>query len=98
MNDVEIAMPDEGELERSRKQRKKEKKMLQVGRELITYIVFLFLLMTVCYGNRTEYGFLMTQDIKNTFSGFDKVRTTVSQKSLINKVDMVCLSPVGYGV
>ena len=81
MNDVEIAMPDEGELERSRKQRKKEKKMLQVGRELITYIVFLFLLMTVCYGNRTEYGFLMTQDIKNTFSGFDKVRTTVSQKS-----------------
>ena len=66
-------MPDEQELKKLRDYRTKRRKMFNRTREMVTYIVFLFLLMTVCYGNRSKYGFLTTQDIKNTFSEFNKV-------------------------
>ena len=81
---------DKEDLEQTREYRKMERKMFFVGRELITYVIFLFLLMTVCYGNRTGYGFLMTEEIKNTFSGFDKVNNDNFRVVTRESVSFVC--------
>ena len=79
MSQVDIRIPEEEELEESREIRRKERKMHSVGKELITYLVFLFLMLTVCYGNRTDHGFLMIEDLKNSLTGFSKVLAIVHE-------------------
>ena len=68
-------MPDEGQLKKDREYKGNERKMLLIAREIVTYVTFLFLLMMVCYGNRTENGFLMTENIKNIFGDFEEVKS-----------------------
>ena len=59
-----------------------------------------------CFGKRvTHYNPIVAkyfrQDEGVVIHGPDKrnrITTTEDLKGLINKVDMVCLSPVGYGV
>lgn len=65
-----VEMPEEAVLEQAREYRVKEEKMYSFGRELLMYLLFLLLLTTVCYGNRSYHGYLMTKNIKDIFSNY----------------------------
>ena len=71
---VEVGILNEDELNSAREYQVKEAKMYSFGRELVGYLLFLSLLTIVCYGNRSYHGYLMTKNIKDTFSNFSLVR------------------------
>lgn len=71
---VEVEMPNEDDLKHAKEYQIKESKMFSFGRELVGYLLFLTLLTIVCYGNRSYHGYLMTKNIKDTFSNFSLVR------------------------
>ena len=71
---VEVEIPNEDELNNAREYQVKEAKMYSFARELVRYLLFLLLLTIVCYGNRSYHGYLMTKNIKDTFSNFSLVR------------------------
>ena len=66
-------IPEEAVLEQAREYRVKEAKMYSFGRELVVYLLFLLLLTIVCYGNRSYHGYLMTKNLKDTFSSYSLV-------------------------
>ena len=70
---VNIEVPHEEDLKLVREYRVKESKMYSFGKELVGYLLFLSLLTIVCYGNRSYHGYLMTKNIKDTFSNFSLV-------------------------
>ena len=72
---VEVEILNEDELNNAREYQVKEAKMYSFARELVGYLLFLLLLTIVCYGNRSYHGYLMTKNIKDTFSNFSLVRT-----------------------
>lgn len=72
-SEVRVAVRNEEELEQAREYLLKEKKMFTFGKSLVGYLIFLTLLTVVCYGTRSQNGFLMTQNVKNTFNNFSKV-------------------------
>ena len=71
---VEVEFLNEDELNNAREYQVKEAKMYSFARELVGYLLFLSLLSIVCYGNRSYHGYLMTKNIKDTFSNFSLVR------------------------
>ncbi|KAK2571916.1 Polycystin-2 [Acropora cervicornis] len=60
----------EEEIEQARRYRVKEAKMFSFGRELFLYLFFLTLLTIVCYGNRSYHGYLITNDLHDTYVNF----------------------------
>ena len=74
---VEVEILNEDELKHAREYQVKEAKMFSFGRELVGYLLFLSLLTIVCYGNRSYHGYLMTKNIKDTFSNFSLVRISI---------------------
>ena len=71
---IEVEILNEDELNNAREYQVKEAKMYSFARELVGYLLFLLLLTIVCYGNRSYHGYLMTKNIKDTFSNFSLVR------------------------
>ena len=71
--DITVEMPQQDVLERAREYRVKEAKMYSFGKELVGYLLFLLLLTIMCYGNRSYHGYLMTRNLKDTFSNFSLV-------------------------
>ena len=71
---VKLEILNEDELNNAREYQVKEAKMYSFARELVGYLLFLSLLTIVCYGNRSYHGYLMTKNIKDTFSNFSLVR------------------------
>ena len=63
----------EEEIEQARRYRVKEAKMFSFGRELFLYLFFLTLLTIVCYGNRSYHGYLITNDLHDTYVNFSLV-------------------------
>lgn len=52
------------------------KKLLQMSRAIrnvAAFLIFVLMLMVVCYGNRDSRRFSMTKSVKDIFSGFEKV-------------------------
>ena len=70
---VKVDVPHEDDLNLAREYRVKEAKMFSFFGELAGYLFFLSLLMIVCYGNRNYHGYLMTKNLKDTFSNFSLV-------------------------
>lgn len=48
--------------------------LLTFIREIWLYLIFVLLLMIVCYGNRSRHRYLMHQSVQNSLQAFDKVR------------------------
>ena len=75
---VKVEMPKEGDLILAREYRTKEAKMFSFLRELLGYLLFLFLFIIVCYGSRSYHGYLMTTDLKDTLLDFSLVSSSKS--------------------
>lgn len=59
--------PDEAKLEIARKLRMKEKQMKSIIREIIWYVIFLLVLLTISYGNRDLTTSKVTRYMQNIF-------------------------------
>lgn len=75
--------PDEAKLEIARQLRMKEKHMKSIIREIVWYMFFLLIVLTVSYGNRDPATYRVTKYINDIFLHcrysnenlkFDKVR------------------------
>ena len=61
------------EVEEMRRRQVKKQNLARYFTELGLYLVFAFLLMAVCYGNRTDQRYFMTKSIRDGLPNFDKV-------------------------
>jgi len=71
------------EVEDMRKQQLKKKNWSLLFFELVVYVLFIFLVMVLCYGNRNSYQYHMTKSIRNGLPNFEKVSTVNSETSLV---------------
>ncbi|XP_044184816.1 polycystic kidney disease protein 1-like 2 [Acropora millepora] len=67
---MKVQPPHEDEIEQARRYLVKEAKMFSFGRELFLYLFFLTLLTIVCYGNRSYHGYLITNNLHDTYVHF----------------------------
>ena len=59
--------PDEAKLEMARKLRMKEKQMMSIIREILWYVIFLLVLLTISYGNRDLTTSKVTKHMQDIF-------------------------------
>lgn len=64
------------EIQRTKKFKVNEKKMYKFIKELVFLIVFVLLLMIVCYGDKNEHRYQLTDATRKSFQKFDQVRDT----------------------
>ena len=62
----------------------KEKKMLKFIKELAFLLLFVLLLMIVCYGDKNDHRFKLTDSTAKSFEKFDQVCFNNSNKTLLN--------------
>ncbi|XP_013386005.1 uncharacterized protein LOC106155635 isoform X1 [Lingula anatina] len=60
--------PDEEYLKSAREQRFKEMAMMQIIREILVYLFFLYMLFTVSYGNRDPWSYFYYSNVEEVFS------------------------------
>jgi len=70
------------EVEDMRKQQLKKKNLLLLYFELVVYLLFIFLVMVLCYGNRNSYQYHMTKSIRDGLPNFEKVSIVNNETSL----------------
>ena len=70
---IVIPQPSKEELLRDRNSKRQQGKMRLFFIELAMFIIFVVLLFTICYANRTSSSFHLTKSLKDTFSGFYEV-------------------------
>ena len=70
------------EVEDMRKQQLKKRNLSLVFFELVVYVLFIFLVMVLCYGNRNSYQYHMTKSIRDGLPNFEKVSTVKNKTSL----------------
>ena len=61
------------EVEKMRRRQAKKQNLSRYFTELGLYLVFVFLLLAVCYGNRSDHRYLMTKSIRDGLQNFGKV-------------------------
>lgn len=71
------------EVEDMRKQQLKKKNLSILYFELVVYVLFIFLVMVLCYGNRNSYQYHMTKSIRDGLPNFEKVSTVNNETSLV---------------
>lgn len=50
----------------------KERKMHSVIREIVFYFLFVWMVLLIAYGHRDPYAHFMTQNMENTFVGYQE--------------------------
>ena len=75
-NEKEIALPEppsERELRSARAYRMREMRMYRAIRKIVSYLVYLWILMIICYGGRSQDSFSLTTSLQKTFGDLNKV-------------------------
>ena len=76
--DIEIPKPpSKKQLRRARTNRMRERHMFMVLRKIVSYIIYLWIVIIVCYGGRNERGFFMTSSMVNVFGELSMVSAKV---------------------
>ena len=70
------------EVEDMRRQQLKKKNMSILFFELVVYVLFIFLVMVLCYGNRNSYRYHMTKSIQDGLPNFEKVNIVNNETTL----------------
>ena len=71
------------EVEEMRRRQAKKQTISRFFVELFIYLIFVFLLMVVCYGSRNEYQYMMTKSVTEGLPKFEAVRE-ISLTLLLN--------------
>lgn len=72
-DEVTSHKPSAEELQTARSLRLRQRKLQRFFADLLLYVTFVVLLMTVCYANRKPSMFRLTKALKDTFGGFYQV-------------------------
>jgi len=72
------------EVEDMRKQQLKKKNLSILYFELVVYVLFIFMVMVMCYGNRNSYQYHMTKSIRDGLPNFEKVNDKEKLWSWLN--------------
>ena len=77
-----------------RRRQAKKQNLARYLTELGLYLVFVFFLMAVCYGNRNDHRYLMTKSIRDGLPNFDKVSKhyLIMINQLLKFVCLICLT------
>ena len=70
------------EMEDMRRQQLKKKNLSILFFELVVYVLFIFLVMVLCYGNRNSYRYHMTKSIQDGLPNFEKVNIVNNETTL----------------
>ncbi|XP_078692040.1 polycystin-1-like protein 2 [Branchiostoma floridae x Branchiostoma belcheri] len=71
------APPDEADLEVARALRNKELKMYSIIREIVVYLLYVFIIVAISYFSRDEHGYWLRQTLQETFlKNFEQIKTT----------------------
>ena len=70
--------PQKGDLDHVREERMKELKMSEILREIFSYLLFLWLLTVLSYGNRDPNAYYMQMNLKNEFINNPKFKEVSS--------------------
>ena len=70
------------EVEEMRRRQAKKQNISRFFLELFIYLIFVFLLMVVCYGSRNEHRYMMTKSISEGLPRFETVSEIYSTKVL----------------
>lgn len=73
----------EEELAKEKQRSHEQRKMLEVVKETVLFVIFSVLLMVVCYGNLHPSGYQVTKSVSSIFGGFHEVRDCSRRKQLI---------------
>ncbi|XP_022779915.1 polycystic kidney disease protein 1-like 2 isoform X2 [Stylophora pistillata] len=72
--EIEIPKPlSKRQLRRARIARMREVYMYTALRNIVSYMLYLLILFIVCYGGRSQHGYLMTSTLKTTFGKLDSI-------------------------
>ena len=71
------------EVEEMRRRQAKKQNISRFFVELFIYLIFVFLLMVVCYGSRNEHRYMMTKSVTEGLPKFEEVRE-ISRILLLN--------------
>lgn len=63
-------------MEKMRVRSRKEAQLTSMARQIVLHLILMFLLSIVSYGNKNGNRFLMTIATRNSFTKFDRVRST----------------------
>ena len=80
--------PDPAHVEAMREKRMKELEMYSIIKEIIVYVIFLWVLLVISYGNVDAHSYLMKEQYVNTLVDgdgvhtFDKVRDPIKRGKL----------------
>ena len=77
---------DVTQLERMRKRQAKKENKSRFIVDVFVYVIFVFLLMVVCYGSRNDHRFIMTKSVRDGLRTFDKVGEIYWTISMIEEV------------
>ena len=70
------------EVEDMRRQQLKKKNLSLLFVELVVYVLYIFLVMVLCYGNRNSYQYQMAKSIRDGLPNFEKVNIVNNETSL----------------
>lgn len=73
-DDIEIPKPpSKRQLQRARKYRMRELHMYKAIRKIMSYLVYLWVLMIICYGGRSQDSYYLTSSVERTFGRLSEV-------------------------
>ena len=75
-NEEEIALPEppsKRELRRARAYRMREMRMHRAMRKIVSYLVYLWILMVICYAGHSQDSFSLTTSLQKTFGDLSQV-------------------------
>ena len=73
------------DVEKMRRSQAKKENLSRYVADLGIYLVFVFLLMVVCYGNKNDHRYLMTKSIRDGLPNFSDVSKVCSAVNLLKK-------------
>ena len=65
--------PNWKQLQRARKYRMRELRMYRAIRKIVSYMVYLWIVMIICYGGRSQDSYYLTSSVKTTFGQLSEV-------------------------
>ena len=70
-------------VEEMRKNQARKQNISQFFVDLFLYLIFIFLLMVVCYGNRNDHRYLMTKSIREGLPKFSTVGNFITRIAVV---------------
>ena len=73
-NKIKYPSAKDKRLRKKKEQSIRRSKMLEAANEILTFLIFAFLLMVICYGNEDSAAYQLTRNVRDDISsGFDDV-------------------------